>query len=117
MRAVADAQILLERAVRILNDKPPMEKDTGERLAEGLQRHDLDAVVVAVDTKDCPIAQARGRAITARRETRSHPAHRHQQFVGCRLLGLVEGRVKGLDRRLEAAQAVKTRRKHALPVG
>lgn len=54
MRAVADAQILLERAVRILNDKPPMEKDTGERLAEGLQRHDLDAVVVAIDTKDCP---------------------------------------------------------------
>ena len=55
-RAVAEAQLLLERAARILNDKPLMEMDTGERLAEGLQRHDLDAMVVAIDTKDCPIA-------------------------------------------------------------
>lgn len=70
-RAVADARILLERAARIsiitiLDEKPLTEKDAGERLAEGLRRHDLDAEVVLIEAEDCPIAETLQRSAIGR---------------------------------------------------
>lgn len=61
-RAVADAQIFLERARRIsiltvLDEKPLNEKDAGERLREALHRRGLIAHVVPINAEDCPIAE------------------------------------------------------------
>ena len=61
-RAVADAQIFLERSTRIsiltvLDEKPLTDKDAGERLREALHRHGLDAQVVPINAEDCPIAE------------------------------------------------------------
>lgn len=61
-RAVADAQIFLERSTRIsiltvLDEKPLTDKDAGERLREALHRRGLDAQVVPINAEDCPIAE------------------------------------------------------------
>lgn len=61
-RAVADARIFLERAphisiITVLNEKPLTEQAAGERLAEGLRRHNLHADVTAIDAAGRPVAE------------------------------------------------------------
>jgi nucleotide-binding universal stress UspA family protein len=61
-RAVADAQIFLERAalvsvITVLGEKPLRDHAAGERLAEGLRRRGFRAEAMAVDAEDLPIGK------------------------------------------------------------
>ena len=61
-RAVGDALPFLERARRIsiltvFDDKPLEDDNAGERLAGRLQKRGLEAEVVSLNARDCPISE------------------------------------------------------------